>query len=207
MLISKGMKAPRHKAASTSDGQCTPSTRREIATRPVHDTANAIAKLPVRGQIRATHRAAAVENAAVLRVCPLGKLEPQYHCVSHNSGRARPTMVFRPQTSSMAVATDMITNNASKRCRKKSKITTATTATGTKNLAEPVKVIAVKNVFIAEGTWSRMNHKMASSTGPDSFATTSSISLTATTANVRIANTASRRFVRCSVHSGLLRRA
>ena len=79
-LINSGMKAPRHMAASTSEGQCTPRTRREIATRPVHSMANDIAGFAARGQIRATHNAAAAATVAVLRVCPLGKLEPQYHC-------------------------------------------------------------------------------------------------------------------------------
>ena len=36
-------------------------------------------------------RAAAVAKAAVLRVWPLGKLEPQYDCASQSSGRSRPT--------------------------------------------------------------------------------------------------------------------
>ena len=116
-LISRGMKAPTQLAASTSDGQCTTSTRREVATRPVQGTASAIATLSARGQIRATHNAAAVGEAAVLRVCPLG---------------------------------------------------------------------------------SRTNHRMASSTSPDSSATTSSISLIPSTASVRIPNTANRRFVRRS---------
>ena len=206
-LISRGMKVPMHMAASTSDGQWTPSTRRETATRPVHVTASNIAKLPARGQSRATHNAAAVENAAVVRVCPLGKLEPQYHCASHNAGRARPTMAFITQTTSVAAIGDAPTSTASKRRRATTSATAATTATGTRNRADPLNVNAAKKPFSAAGTCSRTNHRMASSTGPDSFATTSSMSLIPPTARVSSPRTANRRFVRCSVHCGLCRRA
>lgn len=129
-----------HMAASTSDGQWTPSTRREMATKPVHSTASAIALLPARGQIRATHSAAAVANPAVLRVCPLGKLDPQYHCASHNPGRARPTMAFMPQTTSVAVITDAAMSTASKRRRATSSATAARAERGIRNLAEPLSV-------------------------------------------------------------------
>ncbi len=201
------MKAPRQMAANTSDGQGTPSTRRETAIRLVHSTASAIARLPARGQMRATHNAAAVANAAVLSVCPLGKLEPQYHCASHNAGRARPTMAFGPQTASVAVITDAATSSASKRRPARSSAKAARAATGTRNLADPLNVTAAKKPVSAADTWSRTNQRTASSTGPDSLATTSSISLIPHTASVRIPSTANLRFVRCSVHCGLRRRA
>lgn len=168
-LSSSAMKAPRQVAASTSDGQCTPSTRRETATRPVHNTASASARFPARRQIRTTHNAAAVENAAVLSVCPLGKLEPQYHCDSHNAGRARPTMALMAYTTSVAEITDAPTSRASKRRRARSKPAATTPANGTRNLADLLIVTTANKPFIAEGTWSRTNHRMASSTGPDSL--------------------------------------
>ena len=62
------MKNPRHVATRTSEGQFTPRTRLETATKPCRSTASAIATHPARGQIRATHNAEAVANAAVLRV-------------------------------------------------------------------------------------------------------------------------------------------
>ena len=83
-----------HAAANTSVGQCTPSTRREKATRQIHRIAvhNTNSRTP--GQILLMQRAAAIPNAATTRVCPLGKLEPQYHSVSHSAGRTRPTAVL-----------------------------------------------------------------------------------------------------------------
>jgi hypothetical protein len=75
-----------HAAANTSVGQCTPSTRREKATRQIHKIAIDSANSRAAGQILLMQRAAAMPNAATKRVCPLGKLDPQYHSVSHGAG-------------------------------------------------------------------------------------------------------------------------
>ena len=68
MLFDNGMNTPTHMAASTSDGQWTPSTSREAAISEIHSMASTMARFPQRGQSRATHKAAAVEKAAVLSV-------------------------------------------------------------------------------------------------------------------------------------------
>ena len=94
ILIDNGIKTPKHIAASTSDGQCAPRTRRESATSNVQPNAKAIAHPAERGHSRAAHKARAVARAAVCKVCPLGKLDPQYHWDSHKAGRARPVAVL-----------------------------------------------------------------------------------------------------------------
>ncbi len=83
-----------HAATSTSLGQCTPSTRRENATRKIHKIATETENLRAAGQILLMQKAAATANAATTRVCPLGKLEPQYHSVFHSAGRTRPTAIL-----------------------------------------------------------------------------------------------------------------
>ena len=75
-LIASGRKAPMHAATSTSVGQCTPSTSRDMATRPIHRIATGSARLRADGQIRVRPMTAAVAKAATASVCPLGKLEP-----------------------------------------------------------------------------------------------------------------------------------
>lgn len=75
-------------------GQCTPSTKREKATSSIHRKACTNAASRVASQRRLKHRAAAQVKAATTSVCPLGKLEPQYHCVSHRAGRVRPTRLL-----------------------------------------------------------------------------------------------------------------
>jgi len=64
-------------ATNTSVGQCTPNTKRDVATRDIHIMATNSAGLRMFGLIRLTQRAVDVANAATSRVCPLGKLEPQ----------------------------------------------------------------------------------------------------------------------------------
>ena len=83
-----------HTATNTSVGQCTPNTKRDNPMRPIHTTASG--KLTKRdlGQICAVPMTNAVANAAVLSVCPLGKLDPQYQAALHSSGRERPTSTF-----------------------------------------------------------------------------------------------------------------
>ena len=49
-----------HAAANTSVGQCTPSTRREKATRQIHEIAVHSANLRAPGQILLIQRAAAI---------------------------------------------------------------------------------------------------------------------------------------------------
>ena len=78
-----------HAAASTSVGQCTPIRRREYPTRMTHEIAIASVIPCAAGRTRPTHTTAAVANAAVASVWPLGKLDPQYHAVSHRSGRSQ----------------------------------------------------------------------------------------------------------------------
>ena len=94
MLIAKGINSPRQIAASTSVGQCTPSTKRDRLIRLTHSTDNGSATRPDFGQMRTAIKVKAVTKAVVLSVCPLGKLDPQYQVVLHNSGRARPTSAF-----------------------------------------------------------------------------------------------------------------
>ena len=81
-------------ATNTSVGQWTPNTNRDVATRDIHIMAINNAGLRMFGLIRLTQRAVDVAKAATSRVCPLGKLEPQYHSVSHSVGRARLTNVL-----------------------------------------------------------------------------------------------------------------
>ena len=104
-------------AAKTSEGQWTPRTRRETATSEVQIAAMTIAKLPHRGQIFPIHCAAAVDNADVPSACPLEKLDPRYHCVSHKAGRVRSTIIFSVYTTSGAVSIAVRRNAASTRCR------------------------------------------------------------------------------------------
>ncbi len=94
MLTTNGIKTPKQIAVSTSVGQCTPSTRRDSPIRLIHSTASGSATLPDFGQMRMAIKVKAVEKAAVLNVCPLGKLDPQYQVVLHSSGRARLTAIF-----------------------------------------------------------------------------------------------------------------
>ena len=93
-LIASGMKTPKQIAASTSVGQCTPNTRRDSAIRLTQPTAKGRVTNRDFGHICAAPITTAVENAAVLSVWPLGKLDPQYHAVVHSSGRARPMVDF-----------------------------------------------------------------------------------------------------------------
>ena len=66
-----------------------------MPTEKTQTNAINIATLRDPGQIRLTLITVAVENAATISVCPLGKLDPQYHSVSHRLGRERPTTAFR----------------------------------------------------------------------------------------------------------------
>ncbi len=84
----------------------------------------------------------------MLRVWPLGKLEPQYQGASHKSGRGRPNADFNPYTASGAVTMDAAISSASKRRRAASKTTTASTEAGTRNPADPVQVTALKKPVI-----------------------------------------------------------
>ena len=67
---------------------------RDSPIKLTHSMANGSATRRDCGQIREAIKVSAVANAAVLSVCPLGKLDPQYHVVLHSSGRARPTSDF-----------------------------------------------------------------------------------------------------------------
>ena len=169
--------------------------------------AKTIARWPARGQMRATHNAAAVRNAALLSVCPLGKLEPQAHCASHNAGRARPTMALMAQTSSAAEPSDAPTSKASYRRLAMSNATVTEAPAGIRNPAVPLTVTAAKKPVSAAGTCSRMNHNTAASTGPDSLASTSSITLIPLTASVSMPSNARRRFVKCTAQGARLMRA
>ena len=93
--MSLSWQTPLRAIASASQNETRPTANarpaRDERQPPVllqHSTANVTASGPARGQIRATHRAAAVVKAAMSRVCPLGQLESQYHCTFHNAGPA-----------------------------------------------------------------------------------------------------------------------
>ena len=85
------MNTPKQIAASTSVGQCTPKTSRDSPIRQIQIAASSSVTLRKRGQMRPALSASAVANAAVLSVCPLGKLDPQYQSLLQSSGRERCT--------------------------------------------------------------------------------------------------------------------
>src|SRR6266481_4218245 len=86
-----------------------------MATERTQRAAIKIANIRHLGQIRDMAIAVAAANAATARVCPLGKLEPQYDSVSHNVGRVRPTNAFRTYTTITPLITEMASSRASKR--------------------------------------------------------------------------------------------
>src|SRR5437016_1358095 len=89
-----GISIPIHAAASTSVGQCTPSTNRDHPTKSTQSKAITRMSLTLSGQIGLRHRVKAMAKQVVSNVCPLGKLVPQYHRVSHNAGRSLPVRSF-----------------------------------------------------------------------------------------------------------------
>src|ERR1700704_3549503 len=84
-----------------------------MATQRIQTPATNIATMCHGGHIRVTTIAAAAANAATTRVCPLGKLEPQYHCVSHSVGRLRLTTAFRIYTTIEPLMTETASSSAS----------------------------------------------------------------------------------------------
>src|SRR5436190_9326988 len=90
------------------------------------------------GQIRFALITVAVASAATTSVWPLGKLDPQYHCVSQRAGRARPTAAFSTETVMEPLSTETVISNASKRRLAQRSATTMLITSGNRALAEPL---------------------------------------------------------------------
>src|SRR6267378_1216605 len=195
-----------HAAARTSVGQCTPSTSRETGTRDIHRIAIDSASLRAAGLIRLAQRAAAVANAATTRVCPLGKLEPQYASVSQSAGRALPTSVLTTWTTAAAPITEAARSSASRRRRANSSAIVAALASGNRTLDDPVSVTASKNPVSAPGTCPWMNSRIAWSIGPDSPPMASSLTLIADTARTSTDRMVKRRLSSGPDQAGRVRR-
>ena len=158
---------------------------------------------PGPGQIRATHNAAPVANAAVLRVCPLGKLEPQYHCVPQRRPRPTNDGLHAPDDERCRDHRCPM-STASKRRRATRSAMAVTTATGTSNLADPLnvtKAVQHRRHLVSNEPQDDLVNR------PGLFRDHIFDQFDSTTASVSTPKTAKRRFVRCSVHCGLRRRA
>ena len=134
-----------HAAAKTSVGQCTPRTRREKPTRKIHKEARTITKFRALGWILSTQRVAAVEKVATARVCPLGKLAPQYHSVSQSDGLSRATKVLIMIITSAALICEAAKRRASGPRLARSSNMVAPAVKGNRNFDDPVIVAAEKN--------------------------------------------------------------
>ena len=92
--MTSGMNTPIKTEINTSDGQCTPSTNREIAINVIQAIVITKTGFCQSGLIFITLSNTEEEKAVTAKVWPLGKLEPQYHTVSHKAGLGRLTSIF-----------------------------------------------------------------------------------------------------------------
>jgi hypothetical protein len=162
------MQMPIYPLASESQEQAAKWQRKNIQTHAIK-----IAKLRLSGHIRVTQIAIARANAATTRVCPLGKLEPQYPSVSYKEGRVRSSIVFKKYTTITPLITEVASNMASKRRFAKKSATTMAIDRGNRTCPDPEIVIVSKSPSRDFGTFACMNCNRSLSAWHDPPVTTS----------------------------------